>query len=430
MTAAAFHPSNGLASNEATKAYGAAIIVLAALMYNFVFCFANTNLFGVGAGLVMATEVCLLGLAFLLLAPDCGAILVIVGAYLSYALFLSALQGVLDLKAIRDILIPIIFLFLGRRLGELTIADRLVTICVWIVLVVGLLEYLFLPQYIKSFDILSYYIARGTVDAASADTTGLRLFASGLRPEERALLPMLGSHRVSSVFLEPVSVGNFGAIAFAWVALRNWERPLIMTLKLAPIVAIFVLGDARFGLMASLASLIVYPLSRHVGRIAVLLAPFMVVFLLAIVGSLDLNLPSDNGFGSRLLLSGQMLARLQFWEAMAFIPVTRFTSDSGYAYALTKIGLLGFVALWALFVLHPVRDQIAWRFRLFMALYIVLLLSISNSIFSIKTAALAWYLLGCLGASREAYAFEGAPNYRRVGFARASRLHNLRRSAY
>ena len=129
---------------------------------------------------------------------------------------------------------PIFFKADGAPLGP---GDRLVQAAVWIVLVVGLFEYGFLKQFVRFFDILGYYVSRGTVQAAAAEMSGDRLFASGMRYEGRTLLPMLGEHRVSSVFLEPVSVGNFGAICFSWIVLRDWGRPLRMFARLLPVVA-------------------------------------------------------------------------------------------------------------------------------------------------------------------------------------------------
>jgi putative polymerase len=54
--------------------------------------------------------------------------------------------------------------------------------------------------------------------------------------------------------------------------------------------------------------------------------------------------------------------------------------------------------MWSLFVLAPARDLDSWRYRIFAAVYMTLLLIISNSIYSIKTAALLWYLVGALDA--------------------------------
>jgi putative polymerase len=76
--------------------------------------------------------------------------------------------------------------------------------------------------------------------------------------------------------------------------------------------------------------------------------------------------------------------------------VNDYAADSGYSYVLMKIGLVGFAAMWALFVYAPVGDKEAWRFKNFIAVYVVSLLVISASIFSIKTAALLWFLYGTL----------------------------------
>lgn len=75
-----------------------------------------------------------------------------------------------------------------------------------------------------------------------------------------------------------------------------------------------------------------------------------------------------------------------------------FTSDSGYTYTMVKIGLAGFMGMWFLFVFAPARDLDSWRYRMFAAVYLTLLLIISNSVYSIKTAALLWYLVGALDA--------------------------------
>ncbi|MCW2275856.1 surface polysaccharide polymerase [Rhodoblastus acidophilus] len=375
-------------------------LVVASLCFNFVLCFVNTRLFSVNTGVVMAAEMALIGSAFVLVLRDNQPLYAVLAAYLSYAVFLASMQGALDMKSVRDVLIPIAFVFVGRRFGDPAMGDRLVALCVWIVLVVGLFEFFFLTQYLKFIDIFAYYVSRGTISSAAADTTGTHLFASGIRPEGRSLLPFLGDHRVSSVFLEPVSVGNFGAIAFSWTVLRNFKRPLLMMLKLLPIVAIFILADARFGLMVSLSCFVVFPIAKSIGRVPMLLAPFVALWLLAVVGILNANVAWDNGLGGRVMLSGQMLSGLDLSEVLAFVPVTRFVSDSGYTYLLAKTGLIGFAGLWGLFILYPVSNDQEWRFRVFVAVYIMALLTISNSLYSIKTAALLWYLVGCIAVKQ------------------------------
>ena len=213
-------------------------VVLGAILFNFALCFVNTNLFRTGAAIVIGCEMALIGVTLALIAGRTFDLFVILGVYVAYTLFLAALQGSFDPKPARDLMIPVIFYFAARELGSREDGDRLVWAAVWIVLVVGLFEYGFLKQFVRLFDILGYYVSRGTVQAAAAEMSGDRLFASGMRYEGRTLLPMLGEHRVSSVFLEPVSVGNFGAICFSWIVLRDWGRPLRMMLRLLPVVGV------------------------------------------------------------------------------------------------------------------------------------------------------------------------------------------------
>lgn len=388
------------ASAEETRKAILAFVVVGAIVFNFLLCFVNTNVFRTSAGVVMLAELALIGAAFLVSLRDNFDLLAASAVFLAYMLFLGALQGSFDPKPARDILIPFVFYFAALRAGDARTGDRIVHASVAIVLVVGLFEYAFLTQYTKLFDILGYYVARGSVQAGAAEFSADRLFASGMRYEGRTLLPFLGEHRVSSVFLEPVSVGNFGAICFAWIVLRHWGAPLAMALRLLPVLAIFVLADARFGLAVSLLSFVVFPLARFVGRPLLALAPFALVLALAAIGFLYPDTAWDNTTRGRLLLSGQMLAGMTPAEVFAFVRTDRFVSDSGYVYTLVKIGLIGFAATWLLYVLVPARSADSWRLRVFVAAYVTLLLTISNSIYSIKTAALAWYLLGALDAPR------------------------------
>ena len=52
--------------------------------------------------------------------------------------------------------------------------------------------------------------------------------------------------------------------------------------------------------------------------------------------------------------------------------------------------------MWALFVYATVHDGNEQRFKNFVALYYIVLLTISASVFTIKTAAPLWFLYGVL----------------------------------
>ncbi|MDE2362167.1 MAG: surface polysaccharide polymerase [Hyphomicrobiales bacterium] len=390
-------------------------IVIASVVFNFVLCFVNTNITRTGAGVVIGAELSLIATTLLMMLGRGFDAFVILAVYVAYTLFLGAMQGSFDPKPARDLMIPVVFYFAAREMGSREEGDRLVAICVWTVLGVGLFEYFFLKQFIKFFDILSYYVSRGSVQAAAAELSDDRLFASGMRYEGRTLLPFLGEHRVSSVFLEPVSVGNFGAICFSWIVLREWGRPLRMFVRLLPVVTIFVFADARFGLTVSLLSILVYFAARRTPRFVVAIAPLVLVIALAWIGFAFPDLPWDNTLRGRILLSGQMLSKLGLEDVFAFVRNDGFTSDSGYTYTFVKIGLAGFVGMWFLFVAAPARDLQSWRYRMFAAVYMTLLLIISNSIYSIKTAALLWYLVGALDAQPRAAMTSLAPVLGRGG---------------
>lgn len=386
------------------RAHVLSAVVLGAILFNFALCFVNTNLFRTGAAVVIGCEMVLIGVTLALLIGRNFDLFVILGVYVAYTLFLAALQGSFDPKPARDLMIPVIFYIAARELGSREDGDRLVWASIWIVLAVGLFEYGFLKQFVRLFDILGYYVSRGTVQAAAAELSGDRLFASGMRYEGRTLLPMLGEHRVSSVFLEPVSVGNFGAICFSWIVLREWGRPLRMIARLLPVIAIFTLADARFGLTVSLLSIVAFAVASLAGRVLVAVAPFAVIVALAWIGYTFPDVAWDNTLRGRILLGGQFLSKLDVADIFALVPHFEFTADSGYAYTLVKIGLAGFAAMWCLFVIAPARDEDSWRYRVFVAIYVTLLLVISNSIYSIKTAALLWYLVGALDAAPRAQA--------------------------
>ena len=106
--------------------------------------------------------------------------------------------------------------------------------------------------------------------------------------------------------------------------------------------------------------------------------------------------------GGKEVAACHKMSQLSASDIFALVPKFAVTSDAGYAYTLVKIGHAGFAAMWLLFALAPARDDASWRYRVFVAIYVMLLLVISNSIYSIKTAALLWYLVGALDASRRA----------------------------
>jgi len=280
----------------------------------------------------------------------------------------------------------------------------LVMVLIVIVLGSALFEWFALDTYLHYFDVIHYYVARGTVTGADVDTAP-GLFFNGVRAEARTLLPFLGDHRVSGIFLEPPSVGNFGAIAFAWVLLRDRQRYWDFVAKSLAILTMIVLADARFGMYFCLFTLAVYAATPFIRPAILFVLPFLAMIALVIYAGVNWQESWDNTILGRFLLAGNVLTTLGPWQVFG-LQLTDSGSgasfaqsqlvDSGYAYLLANVGILGVAGLWALFVFAPVGDGDTRRFRNFVASYFIILLSISASVFTIKTAALVWFLYGTL----------------------------------
>lgn len=370
----------------------ATIAVLGGLTFNAFLCFLNTTAMGIRESHVMLFEMALIGCAFLAALSRRIDLYLVAAFFLSYMLLLFALRGEIDLKAVRDVLIPIGFYFMGTQVRDIRLADRLVTVSIAIVLAFGLFEYFLTELYLDFFNVLGYFIARGSLTLEETFGATRGLFISGLRPEPRTLLSFLGQHRVSSVFLEPVSAGNFGAIVFAWALFRSDMRFRLTVMAAA--LATVVLADARFGFYTCILMTLMLPFYRLVAKPVWLVLPFLLLALIAVYGLATGTDGGANDIAGRFKVTAAILTRLDLPVVLGIATTDEFTADSGLAYTLTKFGLFGFVALWAALVFAPFRDAKAWSFHSMVLIYLLLLMIISNSFFSIKTAALLWFILG------------------------------------
>src|SRR5262249_54170721 len=84
-------------------------------------------------------------------------------------------------------------------------------------------ELLFPDAYSRTFDILSYYVNTRNFSMRDFWNQDSSLFVSATRPDERFLLGFLNIHRASSIFLEPVSLGNYAIVVTAFT-LAFWRE--------------------------------------------------------------------------------------------------------------------------------------------------------------------------------------------------------------
>lgn len=366
--------------------------VLGGLTFNLFLCFVNTRVMGISDSHVMLAEMAVTGTAFLAALDRRAGLYLFLAIFLTYMLFLFALRHQNDIKAIRDVLNPVIFYALGSRLKDLKLADRLALISAIVALFFAFFEYFLLDIYLDWFNVLGYYISRGTVTLQESYGATKGLFISGNRPEPRTLLPFLGQQRVSSVFLEPVSMGNFGAILYAWGLFRAECRYRWFLIIAA--LTLITFADARFGLSTCIMMTVLSPFFRFIPRQVWVVMPFLFLSIFAAYGLITGTNSGPNDIAGRFASTAHIMTSLPMGVVLGYENYDEFTADSGFAYTLTKFGIWGFVGLWATFVFLPLRSARAWQFHSMMIIYLMLIMIISNSFYSVKTAALMFFLLG------------------------------------
>jgi putative polymerase len=313
-------------------------------------------------------------------------------------------EGRLDIKAIRDLLIPAIFIWTGRSWsGSLNDLDRSVRVAVIFIVGIALVETIAFDTYTRFINTFTYYVGLGGISESNAQVSGQTVTLNGLRPEGigRTLLPqILGNHRASSVFLEPVSFGNFAVIVMAWALSKPvelWKRTAWFG---GAALVMIVLADSRFALYSATLLVLLRICLKGNGHYFAMLAPLIGLGLLFVVAVYAPG-AGDNLHG-RLTTSGAHL--LEFDEAALF-GMSAYNidfGDMGYAYVISRFGLPLVAALWILLFALPLKTEQARRFRTFTAAYMALILCISGtSVFALKTAAMLWFLFGYLSVQRQ-----------------------------
>ena len=380
----------------------APLLVMAALLFNFALCFLKTRGLPIGQVSVIVSEVAIIAIAGLAVAKDVSrptiAFLLILPAYIG---FLRYYNYYLDLKIAIDMAIPVIFWVLGEKYASREGADRIVLWATIIMIAVGLFEWFAVDEYQKYFDIFQYYVDKGSADASQASFSGTKLFVSGIRPEGegRELVKGLGNHRVSSIILEPVGAGNLGAIIFLWGLERFRDKRAFSLTMMAAAALIIILADTRMGAVLCVVGLIarMIPLMRT--RFFLFAIPIVVPILILVVTAAAHNTGVDNGFMGRIYSSGKLLSSwgpLQ-WMGLQISPSPPF--DSGYGYLFSNFGVVACVLIWAM-ASRRTGLGATRGFGVTTMLYCALGMCVSGSTFSIKTAALLWFLNGVLSAAQ------------------------------
>lgn len=374
------------------------VILLAAVAYQALLCFLNTSGLRTSVAIVGLTEALImlacLPLLMRRLLPGLIMIALLAGTYFCIAALVS---GWLNPKTFRDLAIPLVFFWFGCNLGQPAMIDRALVPIIFVVIALGLFELFMLDTYTRFFDIFSYYVSTGNLAPITDFVRESKLQLNGVRPEGigRTLLPgLLGNHRVSSVFLEPVSLGNFATIVAAWGFSRDredWRKGLLFV---GSAIVMIVLCDSRFALLLMPLMFATRILLRGPWLNLALLTPFVAIVCVILIGVFSHHHGDD--LVGRLTVSGRAL--LNFDTQMLFgLSIPPYFGDMGYAYLLAGFGLPLTLLLWFGLWLQPLPDERGRRFRALASLYMALILGVSGtSLFAFKTAALLWCMLGCM----------------------------------
>jgi len=382
-------------------------LVLTALLFNIVLCFVGTRgNIAISNTIVIVCELMILAAGLYLIRERISQRAVrISGALIMLLIGMKFINPGLDLKIIHDLAIMYIFYELGL-LATLQDGNRLLWIAMVIVLGVSAFEVLFPDRFGAVFDVWTYYVDKGVIPVDTVNYSNTTQFISGTRSgeEARSFFPsLLGIQRFSSVFLEPVSMGNFSVISFGWCLSTKIGRPWIRWALIVLAAVCAVLADSRFAFACWAIMLLVRMTSLYRFRLVVFCLPVAAMLALLITGTLH-EMPGvrpainvDN-FPGRLLFSGQLLDYWGFPQWLGLAPSPVYTSDTGYAYVCNNLGLPLALFMWAIFAAHRADTVEAMSMKAMVAVYAATSLCIGANMFTIKTAALCWFLYGSASA--------------------------------
>jgi putative polymerase len=388
----------------------AGALIIAAITFNAALCFINTHVTPINNSHVIFSEISIIIVALLACYRNIEPqyILLIVVYVLLLALIRVSIfnNPGMDLKTIRDFLIPLVFIAVGKSVSNIRVADATVYVATIIILLFAIFEYFFIDAYLEIFRVIEYYVARGTLDPLNPQfqwSKGLML--NGIRHGGGALLPFLGDHRVSSLFLESISLGNFGSLVVFWAIARSRMEQQLRVWSIISGIALIILSDSRFNAAFIGVGILFLFINPRVTTPVVVAMPFVMIFGLWLIAAnapvREVLYPEDASLHERLLYSGRVLLDFDFYNWLGAKASRNQTLDAGYAYVISNIGLIGFVVYWFWFISLEGRSRYFYAFRNMSAAYFAALFCISTSVFTIKTAAMLWFLIGALSGATD-----------------------------
>jgi putative polymerase len=400
-------PNEGLSTSRESRDSDRVSIawpVIAAAGFNAALAVVNAHFYPITPSTVIAAEILLLIsvhlIAFWNFSSAMSKWYVLLLALVGIFIVRTLISGEFEPKYLRDVALIPSFVLLGMAYTRRS-TDATVWILHLIVSGIFAIELLAVDVYEYVLGVKDYYIStRGNVvdEFWNPDSD---LYFSATRPQAR-FVPLLEGPRTSSVFLEPVSLGNYCVIASSYVLARSNHLSGSRRVFYGVSIILMLIGcDGRLAIVTTMLLLGLAAAARSSSVLqsypAWLYLPVLCVIVPSVVMLGGFHTGEDD-FEGRLAHTVAVLANFDRLDWLGLSSKQLLASmDSGLAYLIISQSLPGLAMLWA-FIFFPTKN-IAYD-RLFyshaIALYLSVTMMVSYSIVTIKTAGLMWFVLGTM----------------------------------
>lgn len=300
------------------------------------------------------------------------------------------------IKILRDCLIMVAFVLLGTFLSSRNIIN-LFKVLMLAVISVAVLEIFLTELYVIIFEPAKYYQSTRGIEPFQFSDSGL--FRNSLGYSSRFSFNFLSSHRISSIFLEQVSLANFAMVTLVFLmGFGRIMRKREVLFFILSVLFLILTNDTRTGAIFALALIpgfIIFPMLPR--WFAVTFIPGLLLISAVLFYDPSLSSMSDN-FAGRIGYTLYLLADADLKTLlMGNLAGINNVADSGYAYLVYASTLFGLILYWLYISLVIRSDHPAdKRYMFAMNMFIAINLMIGAAIFTIKISAPLWVMVGYL----------------------------------
>lgn len=381
------------------------MLLMAGMFYNAGLAFLNAHIMTIGTLHVALTEAVILAISVVYLASKIRAFpsimppvvfLVFMGMMF---LMVSFLNEHFFPKSLRDMILVAVFFMIGGTLTERGILSsfRFITAAILSFL---LIEGYLTELYVWLFEPANYYTNTRGLAQKEHDASGL--FQNAQMFKDRFSFGFFETHRLSSLFLEQVSLANFSIILAVflstfWGKIGKWERVFYVL----TIVLILLTNNSRTASALCAILFVGYFVFPYLPRYIHMLYMPLIVIVAAIL-FYDPSITTERLTGDNLQgRIGYTMAHLATMGSSYFTGGTLNqiyrTFDSGFTYLIMTQTVFGLIAFW-LFTGLMVKpsDASNKRYSHGLMLYLYMNMLTSVAIFTIKVSAPIFLIAGYL----------------------------------